>query len=183
MKLWKYWSLVISFCCFYAFASTNQPLNPQNAMFGLTPGMSLTAVKAQGVQLTPYLRYVTPSQYGLHALYGMTSYKAEALPKPFDDAALVVLSFNQNNQLKLVQVESTVFKHQTDFKQVEQRVAEIAQQLSQAYGNFNKTQQVDQALPLYQLQANNLNISITPVIRQQYGKDYDVNYVLKYAMN
>lgn len=152
-------------------------------MFGFRPNMTVTEAKHKGLNLVPFMRYTSPTEYGLHAFYGMDSFRVKNSEKSLKDANLVVVSFNRNNQLKLLQVESKTLKNQHNLSKINRRIEEVAKQFSRTFGDYKVAYHKDrlgQKLPLYEMKTNNLWVSITPVISNINGKVFDVNYVVKY---
>ncbi len=157
---------------------------PSKELFNLKPNMNFAEVKKQGIVLKPYIKYITPTEYGVHAFYGMESYEAENLPKILPDLGLIILTFSQHQQLKLIQVESTVFRDQANLKLINQRVKKIADQFSKVFGHYELAHQHNnyhaKQLPIYKMKTDDVWVSITPLIKEKTQQGFDVVYVIKY---
>ncbi len=166
-------------------ATKDQSSKESKDMFGLKPNMTMAEVKELGVNLTPYIRYVTPTEYGVHAFYGMESYQAKNLTPIFDDIHQVILSFNNQQQLKLIQVESKVFKDQTSLNEINHRTKTIASDLARTFGEYKIGYQKanlksETNLPIYRMKTSDLWVSVTPVIKSEKNRQFNVVYVIKY---
>lgn len=157
-------------------------------LLGLKPNMTRDAVAALGVKLTPYGVYSPQNPQGIHAYYGLNTYRATALPKQLSDGATYLLSFNQKNQLKMIQIESQPFAEQGQLARVSQRISQLRDGLETLFGpaHIQRPRGTvtgwQQALKIYQLNTDNLLISVAPIVKSIHKEQMQSAYVIKYSI-
>lgn len=154
-------------------------------ILGLQANMTLDQVKTMGVKLVPNIEYAAPSEYAVHAFYGLDNYTATNLPKPMSSAKTILLSFNNKKQLKLVQIESLPFTDSMDLHNANERAKNLARMLEASYGKAEVGAQRNslirkEFLPIYKMKTEAVWVSVSPVIKLIKSNSIDSAYVVKY---